>query len=73
MYSLLVFGQQSAKILHLLGASSVSESIVTHVLEYHFTVVVLVCAGVLVGPLDGQDGAFIVVETAYVVASTVIV
>ena len=35
--------------------------------------VVLVCAGVLVGPLNGEGGTFVVVEAADVVATTVVV
>lgn len=58
---------------HLLGGGTVPESVVAHVLEDLFTVVVLVRAGVLVGPLDGQGGPFVVVEAAYVVATAVVV
>ena len=35
--------------------------------------VVLVAAGVLVGPLQGQDGASVVVQAAHVVAAAVVV
>ena len=56
-----------------LGAGAVPESVGTHVLDDGLAVVVLVSAGVLVGPFDGQDGALIVVHVAHIVASSVVV
>ena len=56
-----------------LGAGSISEFAVAHVLDDDITVAVLIGTRMLVGPLNGQDGAFVVVEVPHVVASTVVV
>ena len=57
----------------LLGAGAISQLVVAHVLYDDVTVAVLVCTGVLVGPFNGQDGAFIVVEITHIVATSVVV
>ena len=59
--------------LYSLCCRSVSQSVVAHVLQNLLAVVVLVCTRVLVGPLDGEDGTFVVVEASDVVATTVVV
>ena len=52
---------------------SIPQPIVAHVLQDLVTEVVLVTAGVLVGPLDGEDRSLIVVKAAHVVAASVVV
>lgn len=56
-----------------LGCCSIPQSVVAHVLQDLVTVVVLVSAGVLVCPFDGEDRSLVVVETANVVAAAVVV
>ena len=58
---------------HSLGCSTISQFVIAHVLKDLLTEVVWVSARVLVGPLNGEYGAFIVVETAHVVATTIVV
>ena len=56
-----------------LGRSSISQPIVTRILKDLFTVVVLIGAGVLVGPLDRENGSLVVVQAADVIAAAVVV
>ena len=58
---------------HSLGSCSIAHSVFAHVLKDLLTVVVLVPARVLVGPLDRQRRPCVVVETAHVVSSTIVV
>ena len=60
-------------ILDSLCGCSISNQVATHVLHDLLTVVVLVTTRVLVGPLESEDGASVVVETAHVVASAVVI
>ena len=57
----------------LLGRRSIAHIVAAHVLYDYITEVVLVPARVLVGPFDWKDGALVVVKTAHVVASAVVV
>lgn len=63
----------TTSLAHSLCGGAISESIITHVLEDDVAVVVLVSTGVLVGPLDGEDGTLVVIHVPNVVASTVVV
>ena len=58
---------------HLLGGSSISDIVITHVLNDDVTLVVRVATRVLVCPFDGEDGVGIVVQAAYVVATAIVV
>lgn len=58
---------------HSLCCCSISEPVVAHILQDLVAVVVLISAGVLVGPLDGEDGSLVVVQAADVVATSVVV
>ena len=60
-------------LTHLRGCCPIPNQVVTHVLEDLLTVVVLVAAGVLVGPLQRQDGASVVVQAADIVTTAVVV
>lgn len=55
------------------GRSSISDIVTTHVLNDDLTVVVGIGTRVLVGPFNGKDGAGIVVQATYVVATTIVV
>lgn len=59
--------------LNLPCCGTIPDQVPTHVLDDDFTVVVLVATGVLVGPLQRENGALVVVETSHVVSSSVVV
>lgn len=59
--------------MNSLGTGSIPEPVITHVLEDDVTVVVLVSAGVLIGPFNGQNGTFVVVQATHIVATTIVV
>ena len=52
---------------------SIANQVLAHVLHDLLTVVVGVCTRVLVGPLQREHRASVVVQTAYVVAASVVV
>ena len=56
-----------------LCCGSIPQSVITHVLQDLVAVVVLVSAGVLVGPFDGEYRSLVVVEAANVVSAAVVV
>ena len=56
-----------------LRCGSIPQSVITHVLQDLVAVVVLVSAGVLVGPLDGEDRSLVVIEAANVISAAVVV
>ena len=55
------------------GSGTIPDQVPAHVLEDDLTMVVWVTTRVLVGPLDGENRAFVVVEAAHVVSSAVVV
>ena len=63
----------TAQLTSLPRGRSVPQSGVAHVLEDDVAVVVGVAARVLVGPLDGEDGAGVIVEATHVVTTAVVV
>ena len=59
--------------VHLRSSCPIANQVSTHVLYNLLTVVVLVAARVLVGPLQREDRPCVVVEAANVVATSVVV
>ena len=57
----------------LLGGRSIADLVSAHVLQDLFTVVVLVATRVLIGPLDREDRALVVVEATHVVPTAIVV
>ncbi len=58
---------------HSLGAGAVPEPVVTHVLQDHLTMGVLISARVLIGPFNRQDRTLVVIQATHIVAPAVVV